>query len=154
RAGLIKGLTLDAKHGADATLHGDMRQGTSGRQVLFFESKDAGALLRFTDTYPRVVGGQMWASMEPPTPNQAPQEGRLVVRDFEVRGEPALDNIVGGGGGPQASGVDFSRMVVEFIRSPGRFMVRDARLQGPMIGATMDGVLDYAANDVRVRGTF
>jgi hypothetical protein len=33
-------------------------------------------------------------------------------------------------------------------------MVRDARLQGPVMGATMDGVLDYAANDVRLRGTF
>jgi hypothetical protein len=152
RAGLIKGFVLNAKHGADAVLHGDTRQGTSGRQVLFFESKDAGALLRFTDTYPRVVGGEMWASMEPPTPNQAPQEGRLVVRAFEVRGEPALDNIVGGG--QQTAGVDFSKMSVDFVRSPGRFMVRDARLQGPMVGATMDGVLDYAANDVRLRGTF
>jgi hypothetical protein len=153
RGGLIKGFVLNAKHGADAVLHGDIRQGkgANGRQVLFFESKDAGALLRFTDTYPRVVGGEMWATMEPPTPSQAPQEGRLVVRAFEVRGEPALDNIVGG---PQAAGVDFSIMSVEFVRSPGRFMVRDARLQGPMIGATMDGVLDYAGNDVRLRGTF
>jgi len=154
RAGLIKGFVLNAKHGADASLKGEIRVGANGRQVLFFESKDAGALLRFTDTYPRVVGGQMWASMEPPTPSQAPQEGKLVVRDFEVRGEPALEKVVGGGGGPQASGVDFSKMVVDFIRSPGRFMVRDARLQGPVMGATMDGVLDYAGNDVRLRGTF
>jgi hypothetical protein len=152
RAGLIKGFVLNAKHGADAILHGDIRQGTGGRQVLFFESKDAGALLRFTDTYPRVVGGEMWASMEPPTPSQAPQEGRLVVRAFEVRGEPALEKVVGGGA--QASSVDFTKMVVDFIRSPGRFLVRDARLQGPVMGATMDGVLDYAANDVRLRGTF
>ena len=154
RAGLIKGFALNAKHGAEASLLGDIRTGTNGRQALFFQSTDAGALLRFTDTYPRVVGGQMWASMEPPTPSQTPQEGRLVVRDFEVRGEPALEKVVGGGGGPQSSGVDFSRMVVDFVRSPGRFMVRDARLQGPVIGATMDGVLDYAANDVRLRGTF
>jgi hypothetical protein len=154
RAGLIKGFVLNAKHGVDAALRGDIRQGTNGRQVLFFESKDAGALLRFTDTYPRVVGGEMWASMEPPTPNQAPQEGKLVIREFEVRGEPALDKVVGGGAGPQGAGVEFSGMAVEFTRSPGRFMVRDARLRGPVIGATMDGVLDYAANDVRMRGTF
>jgi hypothetical protein len=154
RAGLVKGFALNAKHGVDAPLLGDIRQGTNGRQVLFFESKDAGALLRFTDTYPRVVGGEMWATMEPPTPSQTPQEGQLVVRDFEVRGEPALEKVVVGGGGPQSSSVDFSRMAVNFVRSPGRFMVRDARLQGPVMGATMDGVLDYAANDVRLRGTF
>jgi hypothetical protein len=56
--------------------------------------------------------------------------------------------------GPQTAGVEFSRMRVEFIRSPGRFTVRDAVVRGPAIGATMDGVIDYAASDVRLRGTF
>jgi hypothetical protein len=154
RAGLIKTFALNAKHGADATLIGDMRGRTGGRQVLYFESSDAGALLRFTDTYPRMVGGQIWAAMDPPTPSQAPQEGLLNIRDFVVRGEPALDKVVGGGAGVPSAGVDFSRMRVEFVRSPGRFTVRDAVVRGPAIGATMDGVIDYAASDVRLRGTF
>jgi len=154
RAGLIKTFALNAKHGVDAALLGDMRGRTGNRQVLYFESSDAGALLRFTDTYPRMVGGQMWATMDPPTPSQTPQEGLLNIRDFVVRGEPALDKVVGGGTGLQTAGVEFSRMRVEFIRSPGRFTVRDAVVRGPAIGATMDGVIDYAANDVRLRGTF
>jgi hypothetical protein len=154
RAGLIKSFALNAKHGADAALLGDMRGRNGGRQVLYFESADAGALLRFTDTYPRLVGGQMWAAMDPPTPNQAPQEGLLNIRDFVVQGEPALDKVVSGGNGMQAGGVEFSRMRVEFVRSPGRFTVRDAVVRGPAVGATMDGVLDYASNDVRLRGTF
>jgi hypothetical protein len=152
RSGLIKGFALNAKHGVDASLLGDMR-GPAGKQVLFFQSTDAGALLRFTDTYPRVVGGQMWATMDPPTPSQLPQDGLLVIRDFQVQGEPALDKVVSGGA-MQSAGVEFSLMRVEFVRSPGRFTVRDARLRGPVIGATMDGVLDYASNDVRLRGTF
>lgn len=154
RAGLIKTFALNAKHGVDATLLGDMRGRAGGRQVLYFESSDAGALLRFTDTYPRVVGGQMWAAMDPPTPNQTPQEGLLNIRDFVVRGEPALDKVAAGGAGMQAAGVEFSRMRVEFVRSPGRFTVRDAVVRGPAIGATMDGVIDYASSDVRLRGTF
>jgi hypothetical protein len=154
RAGLIKTFALNAKHGVDATLLGDMRGRAGGRQVLYFESADAGALLRFTDMYPRVVGGQMWVAMDPPTPSQAPQEGLLNIRDFVVSGEPALDKVVGSGAGMQAAGVEFSRMRVEFIRSPGRFTVRDAVVRGPAIGATMDGVIDYAASDVRLRGTF
>jgi hypothetical protein len=153
RAGLIKTFALNAKHGVDAALLGDMRGRAGGRQVLYFESSDAGALLRFTDTYPRIVGGQMWSTMDPPTPSQAPQEGLLNIRDFVVQGEPALDKVVGGAG-MQSAGVEFSRMRVEFIRSPGRFTVRDAVVRGPAIGATMDGMIDYAANDVRLRGTF
>jgi hypothetical protein len=54
----------------------------------------------------------------------------------------------------QSAGVDFSRMRVEFLRSPGKFTIRDAVVRGPAMGATMDGVLDYAGNDVRLRGTF
>ena len=154
RSGLIKSFALNAKNGVDSTLLGDLRGRAGGRQVLYFESMDAGALLRFTDTYPRMVGGQMWAAMDPPTPSQAPQEGLLNIRDFAIRGEPALDKVVGGGAGMQSAGVEFSRMRVEFIRSPGRFTVRDAVVRGPAMGATMDGVLDYAANDVRLRGTF
>ena len=40
------------------------------------------------------------------------------------------------------------------MRSPGKFTVKDAVVRGPIVGATMDGVIDYAANDVRLRGTF
>jgi hypothetical protein len=154
RAGLIKTFALNAKHGVDAALLGDLRGRPGGRQVLYFESADAGALLRFTDTYPRLYGGQMWAAMDPPTPNQAPQEGLLNIRDFAIRGEAALERLVSGGPGMAPAGVEFSRMRVDFIRSPGKFTVRDAVLRGPVMGATMDGVVDYAAGDVRLRGTF
>ena len=155
RAGVIKTFALNAKHGVDATLTGDMRGPAGGRQVLYFQSTDAGALLRFTDTYPRLYGGQLWAAMDPPSPNQtAQQEGLLNIRDFTVRGEAALDRVVAGAPGVVPQGVEFSRMRVEFLRSPGKFTIRDAVLRGPVMGATMDGVLDYGANDVRLRGTF
>ena len=154
RNGLIKSFALNAKHGVDAALTGDLRGRQGGRQVLYFQSADAGALLRFTDTYPRVVGGQLWAAMDPPTPNQAPQEGLLNIRDFHVKGDAALDRVAAGAPSMEPQGVQFSRMRVEFTRSPGRFTVRDAVVSGPIVGATMDGVIDYANNEVHLRGTF
>ena len=154
RAGLIKSFAMNAKLGVDAAFSGDLRGNQGGRQVLYFQSADAGALLRFTDTYPRVVGGQLWAAMDPPTPNQTPQEGLLNVRDFHVKGEAALDRVVAGAPSMEPEGVQFSRMRVLFTRSPGKFTVRDAVVSGPIVGATMDGVLDFADNDVHMRGTF
>jgi hypothetical protein len=155
RNGQVKSFAMSAKHGVDAALSGDMRGRAGGRQVLYFESADAGALLRFTDTYPRMMGGHMWAAMDPPAlEQQAPLEGLLNIRDFAVRGEAALDRVAAGAPGLQATGVDFSRMRVEFLRSPGKFTIREAVVRGPTVGATMDGVLDYASNDVRMRGTF
>jgi hypothetical protein len=154
RGGLIKSFALSAKHGVDAALTGDLRGRQGGRQALYFTSADAGALLRFTDTYPRIVGGQLRAAMDPPTPNQTPQEGLLNISDFHVKGEAALDRVVAGAPSMEPDGVKFSRMRVEFTRSPGKFTVRDAVVSGAIVGATMDGVLDYANNDVRLRGTF
>src|SRR5262249_56219838 len=55
---------------------------------------------------------------------------------------------------PVSHGVSFSRFRVEFTRSAGRLTLRDGVVWGPSIGATMEGQLDYARDDVRVRGTF
>jgi hypothetical protein len=154
RNGQIKSFAMTAKHGVDAALVGDMRGKAGARQVLYFDSADAGALMRFTDTYPRMFGGHLWAAMDPPTLDRTSLEGLLNIRDFSIRGESSLDRLVAGAPGAQHPGVEFSRMRVEFVRSPGKFTVRDAVVRGPIMGATMDGVVDYAGNDVRLRGTF
>lgn len=154
RAGQIRNFSLNSKIGRDTPLTGDLRAAAGrGRNVLYFETLDAGALLRFTDTYPRMQGGQMWMAMDPPTSDHAPTDGILNIRDFKIRGEPALNRVVG-----QAQngsmGVDFSRLRVDFTRTPGKLTVREGVVRGPTIGATVDGVIDFANNDVRMRGTF
>lgn len=153
RAGQIRTFSLNSKIGRDTSLTGDLRGAPRGRQVLYFETEDAGALFRFTDNYARMFGGQMWVAMDPPTPDHAPQEGILNIRDFAVRGEPSLDRVVGGQVNNQ-TGVAFSRMRVEFTRTPGRLAIRDGVVRGPTIGATMDGMIDFGKSDVRLRGTF
>jgi hypothetical protein len=45
-------------------------------------------------------------------------------------------------------------MRVEFSRSLGRFTVHDGLVKGMAIGGTIDGYIDYAHSDVRMRGTF
>ncbi len=154
RAGQIRVFGLNAKLGRDAPLIGDLRGRSGGRQVIYFETNDAGALFRFTDTYAKIVGGQMWVAMDPPNGDQKPQDGLLNIRDFSVRGEAALDRIASNADGAGRGGVEFSRLRVDFTRAPGKLMIRDGVVRGPAIGATIDGVIDYAANDVRLRGTF
>jgi hypothetical protein len=153
RAGVIKNLSLNGKIGVDAPILSDLR-GRSGKQVVYIETKDAGALFRFTDTYPKMMGGEMWVAMDPPTLDQAPQEGVLNVRDFRIRGEAALDQVVSGAPGGAPNGVEFTRMRVEFTRSAGRLALRDGVVRGPVVGATVEGHIDYASNDVGLTGTF
>jgi hypothetical protein len=153
RAGHIRTFTFNSKIGRDTPLSGDLRGAARGRQVLYFETDDAGALFRFTDNYARMQGGQMWVAIDPPTPDNQPQEGLLNIRDFAIKGEPSLDRVVGGAS-TSGKGVEFSRLKVEFTRTPGRLSIREGLVRGPTIGATLDGNIDFVKNDVRMRGTF
>jgi hypothetical protein len=164
RAGQIRSFAMSAKLGRDAQLIGDLRVRNGGRQAIYVETNDAGAMFRFTDLYPRLNGGRMWISMDPPSGDRAPIEGFLNMRDFVIRGEPVLERVATGGGppgeqgarafAPTGSGVTFSRMRVEFTKSPGRFAIRDGVVEGPTVGATIEGHIDFNRDEVRMRGTF
>ncbi len=161
RGGVIKSFTLNAKLGRDTPVNGDLRGRTGGHNVLYVETADAGAFFRFTDTYPKIYGGEMWVAMDPPTGDpMARQNGILNIRDFSVRGEASLEKVAAGSNSPNGQGaanmpgVDFSRMRVEFTRSHGRFTIREGLVKGPVIGATGEGYIDYLRNEVHVRGTF
>jgi Protein of unknown function len=162
RAGQIRSFSLSAKLGRDATLLGDLR-GQGGRNVINMETNDAGALCRFTDTYPRIAGGQLWVAMDPPAADQGPQEGQINVRHFAVRDEPALARFAAGNPpsyesgrrlSPESQDVNFSHLRMTFTRAPGKLAIRDGVVWGPSMGATLDGILDYAHDTVRMRGTF
>lgn len=157
RSGVITSLALSAKLGLDTSLLGDLRsRGNSGQPVVFIETGDAGAFFRFSDIYPKIMGGEMWVALDPQSADRAPQEGILNIRDFAVRGEASLDRVaaVPQQAGGTSPGVEFSRLRIEFTRSLGKFTIRDGLVKGPVIGATVDGYIDYHRNDVRMRGTF
>jgi hypothetical protein len=159
RGGHIRSFAMASKIGRDTPFNGDLRiRSRDNHQVIYFQTDDAGALFRFTDMYPRMYGGQMWMAMDPPTQEQSPQIGTLYISRFVVRGEPALDRIISGApnspGAPATSGVDFSEMRSEFTRFPGKMAIRDGIVRGPLVGATVEGNIDYVRDDVHLRGTF
>lgn len=154
RNGRVRSFSLNAKIGRDTALIGDMRTRVSnGRPVMYFETSDAGALFRFTDVYPRIVGGKIWVVIDPPTQDNTPQAGLINVRDFSIRGENALETVVANAPQGARNTVEFTQAHAEFTRTPGRTTIRDGVVKGPMIGATMEGLIDYARDEVNVRGT-
>lgn len=156
RNGAIRSLNMSSKIGRDTPLTGDLRmRARDNHPVVYFETDDAGALFRFTDLYPRMFGGQMWVAMDPPTNDQGVQVGNLFIRSFTVRGEPALDRVVSNA--PNATGrgtVEFSEMRADFTRVPGRMSIREGIVRGPLIGATVEGNIDYTRDEIFLRGTF
>ena len=153
RAGEIRSFGLNAKIGRDATLTGDLRGRSSGRQVVHLESSDAGAFYRFTDIYTRMNGGQTSIVMEAPSAENSTQLGTLSVRNFAVHDESQLERAVTNGTQARRNDIDFSGMRVEFTRMPGRVALREGVVRGPLLGGTIDGVVDYGREDIHLHGT-
>lgn len=152
--GSIRSFTLSGKLGRDTPLTGDLRGRGQGHEVIYLETSDAGAFFRFTDTYAKLMGGQLELAMDPPTGDPGPKEGLINIRDFSVKGETALDRVAAGGPNGSKSGIAFSRLRAEFTRKGGRLTIREGVVKGPIIGGTIEGDIDYAANKVRMSGTF
>lgn len=155
RNGFIKSLALNGKVGRDTPVTAELRgraQG-QGREAVILQTNDAGAFLRFTDTYSKVIGGQLMLAMEPPTPDGSAKEGLLNIRDFSVKGEAQLDRAAGGGLGNAPNGIAFTALRAVFTRQSGLLAIRDGVVKGPTIGLTIEGNIDYNVNQVRMSGT-
>lgn len=154
RNGEIRSLGLTAKIGHSGTLTGELRGRPGGRQVVELESSDAGALFRFSDVYSRMTGGQMTTVMDAPSPANPVQLGTVSVRNFAVHDESQLERAVANGNqGQRNANMAFSGMKVDFTRGPGRIALHDGVVRGPVLGGTIDGVINYADDEVHLRGT-
>ena len=96
--------------------------------------------------------------MDPPVSDPREREGLINVKDFVIKGETQLDRVAAGGQGGNAqvapTGLTFSRLRAEFTRQNGQLSIREGVVKGPMIGATLEGRIDYPGNEVRMSGTF
>ena len=91
--------------------------------------------------------------MEPPSTDSGPKEGLINIRDFTVKGEQALERAAAGAPGTAQSGIAFSALRAEFTRQPGLMSFREGVVKGPTLGLTIEGNIDYNANQVRASGT-
>ena len=153
RAGEVRSFDLTAKIGRDATLTGDLRARSGGRQLVHLDTTDAGAFFRFADVYARMTAGVMSIAMDPPSAANDAQRGVLNVRDFAVHDEAELARAVVDAPQGRRDALQFSSMQVEFSRFPGRVVLRDGVVRGPLLGGTIDGAVDYTRDELHLRGT-
>jgi hypothetical protein len=155
RNGTIRSFALSGKLGTDTPLTGDLRGRAQGaRDVVYLETNNAGAFFRFTDTYAKMMGGQLQLAMDAPTVEPHAKEGLVNIRDFTIKGEGSMDRLAAGGSAGAQNGVAFSRLRAEFTRQNGQLSVREGVVKGPTIGATIEGCIDYPGSQVRMSGTF
>ena len=154
----LRDLKMTARSGRAPVTVGMSRE--DGEPQVTVRTNDGGSLLSFFDYYKRMEGGQLTLVTQGFGENVS---GALSVRDFVLRNEPALGRLLQEGVSQRgeeraaqldASAVGFNRLAVTFRKNDGRFDIREAIINGPSIGMTLEGMIDYPRNRVNMSGTF
>jgi hypothetical protein len=134
-----------------------VRATESGRQ-LQVTSSDGGAVLRGSNLYSKVAGGSLeFSALLGNDGSSAIRNGRLVLRDFDVRNEAALADIDSRGkskkSGPRREGLSFTKLTLPFATDAKFIRIGDSLLKGIELGATAEGLIRKADGAIDITGT-
>jgi len=169
RAGRL--VKLDAKGvlKGGAGIAAKLVDGGQNERVLLAESDDAGSAFRLIGFYPNIEGGQTSLKVTLVAQGLASKTGTLWARDFTVLGDRVVAEVVSnagddpssavgqqnrGRGGTRRQRIPFDQLEVPFSVGGGKFVLHDSYINGPQLGATLRGNVDFSSNNVDLGGTF
>jgi len=139
-------------------------------RLLVSDATDAGSAFRLTGFYSSLQGGTMNLRVNLDGGGGADKTGSLDIRHFEVVGDQVVGRVVSQAekerarlkpesrsGGQQVSSGErmyFDRMVVPFSIGTSQFQVQDAAINGPLVGATIRGRIDFGHETLALSGTY
>ncbi len=135
-------------------------RGESGTPQVEIASADGGALLSFLDLYSRMDSGVLNARIQL---GQGRSDGVLHVRDFYLKNEPAMRQLMAqgaaradekGGFRFDPESVRVARLQADFAWAGGKLSLRDGIMSGPEMGLTFDGYVDLARETVDIGGSY
>jgi hypothetical protein len=164
RAGRLVALNATGKLNGQMPLAVKLEE-ASGVRIIRAESRDAGAAFRLIGFYPKVEGGQASLEVNLDTSEPGMKTGTLWARDFSVLGDSVVSDVLtdpqsmAALGGERKKEVRQSRIAFNRLRAPfsvgkGQFLLNDAYVNGPQLGATMRGRVDFKSQTVNLGGTY
>ncbi len=160
RGGKPRAVTLTGAFGREQVT-ASMERSANGQPQLEISTNDGGSLLSFLDIYRKMDSGALNATVQL---SQNRADGALRVRDFYVRGEPTVRQLMAQSGTARTDDrgnyrfdpdlVRVGRLESGFSWSGGQLAVRDGVLSGPEIGLTFDGYIDFQHERLDLVGTY
>ncbi len=139
-------------------------QNKNGARVLKAQANNAGAAFRLVGFYRSINGGDASLQVNMDAGGPGTKSGTLWARDFEVVGDPVVADVLTDPSaaavlGEQTKQISTSSIVFKRLRAPfsvgaGKFRLRDAYINGPAIGATLRGTVDFKSQTVDLGGTY
>ncbi len=130
------------------------------------ESQDAGQIFRLVGFYPRAVGGIMNLQVNLDERGAADKSGVLWARNFAVLGDSIVGDVMQNAdtGQPAIAGrhrkkpaqeqIPFDVMKIPFVVGNSQFVMNDAQIKGPLLGAPFRGKIDFKSQTVDLGGTY
>lgn len=163
-----RGGRLTALRG-EGKLNGKARAGVelemkNGARILKAEALNAGAAFRLVGFYRSIEGGEASLQVNMDAGGVGTKSGTLWARNFQVVGDsvvadvltdPTSAAVLGANKRPIArSKIVFKRLRAPFVVGAGKFRLRDAYVNGPQLGATLRGTVDFKSQTVDLGGTY
>jgi hypothetical protein len=159
-------VALDSKGTLNGSAPATVRLEHSGSaRLIKADSADAGSAFRLVGFYPSVEGGSAKLQVNLDAGAQGSMSGTLWAQDFTVRSDSVVNDVLtdpnsaavlGDRKQQRAPGtrIAFTQLRAPFTVGGGKFRLRDAYMNGPQLGATMRGTVDFKADTVELGGTY
>jgi hypothetical protein len=135
-----------------------------GARLIKVEARNAGAAFRLVGFYPSVEGGEASLQVNLDAGEPGAKSGTLWARDFVVLGDSVVNEVLTDPNSAAVLGerkrqvvrqrIAFNQLRAPFSVGAGKFRLKDAYMNGPMLGATMRGTVDFKAQTVDLGGTY
>jgi len=136
----------------------------NGARLLTAESLDAGSVFRLVGFYRSIEGGEASLQVNMDAGGRGTKSGTLWARNFNVVGDRVVSDVLTDPSSTAVLGqnkkniarsrIMFKRLRAPFIVGGGKFRLRDAYINGPQLGATMRGTVDFKSQTVALGGTY
>jgi len=138
---------------------------SNGSRLIRAESRDAGDAFRLIGFYPKLDGGEASLEVNLDADQAGMKAGTLWARDFAVLGDSVVSDVLSDPQSAAALGserrkqVRQTRIAFDQLRAPfavgkGEFLLNDAYMNGPALGATIRGRVNFKTQTVNLGGTY
>ena len=131
---------------------------TDGGREIRVAGRDAGSALRAANLYSKVAGGMIdFFAKLGGGPDSSIRDGRLIIRNFEVRDEAALAELDRKGTpkktNPRSEGVSFRQLYLPFSTDTRFIRIGDTAIKGAQLCATAQGLVRKVDGAMNISGT-
>jgi hypothetical protein len=144
-----------------------VQQTSNEPRKLVAISDNAGQVFRLVGFYPNMQGGRLRLEVNLDGRGPAEKTGLLLVQQFHLLGDPVVYEVLQANDGTRAppgtarlqrtaarEQIPFDSMRAPFSVGHGQFVLEDADLRGPVLGAILKGKADFRAQRVDLGGTY